>query len=367
MILVQKMYIRDFLKTLCILTLGLALIFSIIGLTDKAEEFIPHKPPAQMLALYALYSLPKFVQYMLPMAVLLSSLFIFSQAIRRREIIVIKAAGGKMQSLLRPFVVLGVLLTVAGFLLGEVLVPYSAKNMRSIANQITKKEKNITFKEGTLYMRSRDGSVVRVGLYLPDSDSYRSITIFRFAQDGLVERIDAATATWKEDHWKLNTVNRLSIATGKTTFTPEMTYEGIESPATFQEGVWKVEEMSLMELISFKNRLQEAGYKNIRLLTDISSRAAYPIINLFMLLLGISLSIGGDQRLLQLRLFQSVQSHAGIVSAGIGLIISLAYWLGYSFFLSLGYAGTLPPTLAPWIIPVIFSGISAYLFINIPE
>ena len=371
MILIQKMYIREFLKTLCVLTLGLALIFSIIGLTDKAEEFIPHKPAAQLLILYALYSLPKFIQYMLPMAVLLSSLFIFSQAIHRREIIVIKAAGGKMQSLLRPFIALGIILTIIGFLLGEVLVPYSAKTMRAISNQITKKEKNIMFKEGTLYMRSRDGSVVRIGLYLPDSDSYRSVTIFRLAKEGLLERIDAESATWDVDHWKLHSVNITSIVSGKTTFIQEMTYDGIESPATFQEGVWKVEEMSLMELIAFKNRLQEAGFRNIRLLTDISSRAAYPIINFFMLLLGISLSIGGDQRLLQqlfqFRILQNVKSHAGVVSAGIGLLISLAYWLGYSFFLSLGYPGTLPPVLAPWIIPVIFSGISAYLFLNIPE
>lgn len=371
MIVIQRMYILDFLKTLCVLTLGIACIFSIIGIIDKAEEFMPHKPSTQLLVLYALYMLPKYIQYMLPMAILLSGLFIFSQAIGRREIVVIKASGGKLRTLLRPFVALGILLTLLGFVLGEIVVPHTSKQLRSISGQITKKEKKATFREGTIYMRGKDGSVVRIGLYLPDKETYQSISIFRFNADGLQERIDAESATWKGDHWTLKNASTVTIASGGRTMVPELSYMGLDSPRIFQEEVWKVEEMSLTELYSYKKRMQEAGFRNIKLTVDISSRLAYPLINLFMLLLGISLSVGGDQELLQrlyqLRMFQNAHAHAGVVSAGIGLMISLLYWFGYSFCLSLGYAGTLPPAVTPWIIPVLFSGVSAYLFLNIPE
>lgn len=220
-------------------------------------------------------------------------------------------------------------------------------------------------------MRGKDGSVVRVGLYLPEREIYQSVTIFRFSPDGLDERIDAQTAQWQNDGWMLNKVRSTSIASGKISDAPKLFYTGIESPRIFQGEVWKVEEMSLTELLGYRKRLQEAGFRNIKLTVDISSRLAYPLINLFMLLLGISLSVGGDQQLLQrcyqLRIFQNTHAHSGVVSAGIGLMISLFYWFGYSFCLSLGYAGTLPPTITPWIVPTLFSGISAYLFLNIPE
>lgn len=367
----QRMYILDFLKTLCVLTLGIASIFSLIGLIDKADEFMPHKPSAKLLFQYVLYMYPKYIQYMLPMAILLSSLFIFSQALRRREIVVIKAAGGKLKTLLRPFVVLGVLLTLFGFVLGEVVVPHTSKKLRSLANQIMKKETKVSFREGTLYLRGKDGSVVRIGLYLPDKDTYQSVSIFSFDAEKLHQRIDAETATWQGDHWLLRNVQTVTIASGERLVSQQMLYTGIDSPKIFQKEVWKVEEMSLIELYAYKMRLQEAGFRNIKLTVDISSRLAYPLINLFMLLLGISLSVGGDQdllqRLYQMRMLQNAQSHAGIMSAGIGLMISLFYWFGYSFCLSLGYAGSLPPTLTPWIVPALFSGISAYLFINIPE
>lgn len=369
--LIQRMYMKDFLKTLTVLAFGIAIIFSIIGIVDKLDEFLPHKPAMKLLLFYALNTVPKYMQYLMPMAILLSSLFVFSQAIRRREIVVIKAAGGKLKTLLRPFLLLGVLLTLFSFLLGEVIVPDTSKRLRAISNQITKKERKVSFKEGTLYVRGKDGSIARIGLYLPDKDAYRAVTVFRMGEKGLQSRIDAETAVWQEDTWKLQNVRILSIDTGKVTQIKEYDYPGIESPQAFQSDVWKVEEMSVAELLRFRNRLQEAGFRNTKLSTDISSRVAYPIINLFMLILGISLSAGGDQRVLQkiyqLRILHNAESHAGVVSAGIGLMISLAYWLGYSFFLSLGYAGSIQPVVAPWIVPLAFSGISAYLFIKIPE
>ncbi len=369
--LIQRMYLKDFLKTLAVLAFGIAIIFSIIGLVDKLDEFLPFKPSMKLLASYALNTVPKYMQYLMPMAILLSSLYVFSQAIRRREIIVIKASGGKLKTLLRPFLFLGVLLTLISFLLGEVIVPDTSKRLRAISNQIAKKERKVTFKEGTLYIRGKDGSIARIGLYLPDKDAYQAITIFRIGEMGLQNRIDADSAVWEQETWKLKNVRTLSIETGKVTQVKELEYPGIESPKTFQSDVWKVEEMSIMELLRFKNRLQDAGFRNPKLSTDISSRIAYPLINLFMLLLGISLSAGGDQRVLQriyqLRMLQNAESHAGVVSAGIGLMISLTYWLGYSFFLSLGYAGSIQPVIAPWVVPLAFSGISAYLFYKIPE
>jgi lipopolysaccharide export system permease protein len=89
---------------------------------------------------------------------------------------------------------------------------------------------------------------------------------------------------------------------------------------------------------------------------------------MFMLLLGISLSIGGaHQRIFKGIAFLTSHAHGGIISAGLGLLISLIYWLGYSLFLSLGYAGSIPPVIAPWFVPTIFSAISAYLYRQIPE
>ncbi len=361
MLIIQKLYIKDFFKVLLILGAGISAIFSIIGLIDKIDDFMPHNPSFSLLLQYSLLIIPKYLHYLLPMLILLSSLFIFSQASKRREIVAIKAASGKLRSILKPFVTIGILLTLFGFVIGEVVVPAASKKARDTRSKITKKEKGITFKEGTLYMRGRDGSIVRISLYMPEKKISSGITIFRFDSKGLKDKMEAEVGEWQGNVWKLKNVLIYDIESGKTERINETIYTGIESPDILQKDMWKAEDLTIPELIQYQRRLTEAGFKNIKLTVDVNSRLSYPLINFFMLLLGISLSAGVDS------ISKKGKTAGGIVAGGLGILISIIYWISYTFFLSLGYAGTIPPFIAPWIMPVLFSAGSLYLYNQIPE
>ncbi len=368
MLIVQKLYIKEFLKALAVVGFGISLVFSIIGLIDKIDEFMPHKPALSLLFEYTALTVPKYFHYLMAMSTLLTSLFVFSQAIKRKEIIIIKAASGRMKRILLPFLGIGLALTLLGFVLEEVVIPATSKRIRSIRNQITGKKKEVTYKDGTLYMRGKDGSIVRIALYLPDRNISKDVSIFTFDGGALKERIDAASAEWSGSAWKLKDVTLYDMSNGKVKKLPEMPYPNIESPKIFKEDLWAPEEMNMIELIKYQRRLAEAGFKNIKLIVDISSRLSYPLINFFMLLLGISLSVGGEHKALQKILHgKGASSHSGAIAAGLGLLISLIYWLGYSVCLSLGYTGAIYPVVAPWIMPLAFAGISVYLFSQIPE
>jgi lipopolysaccharide export system permease protein len=371
MIRVQRLYILEFFKVLSILTIGMSVLFGILGLSEKIADFMQYSPTLSQLIQYAFMSVPRYVVYFMPMGALLSGLFVFSLAIKRREIVAIKTSGGRMKKLLAPFLAIGVMLMLLSFVLGEFVVPVTAVKVRSIINDITAGgKKTAYFKEGTLFMRGKDGSIIKIGLFLPEQNRSQNISIFRYADGELKERVEAETGIWENDAWRLNNIYIFNLAAGTYAQKDEMIYTEIESPKIFREDVLKVEEMTLTELIRYKNRLSEAGFKNAKLSVDVSARLSYPIINLFMLLLGISLSVGGEQKGLE-KIFrtkmQGAHSNVGVLSAGLGLAISVAYWLGYSFSLSLGYSGTIPPIIAPWIIPVLFSLISIYLYSNIPE
>jgi len=368
MLIVQRLYIRDFLKVLLVLSVGVGLAFSCLELIDKIEDFMPHRPSPLQLAWYVLLAVPKYIHYLLPMAVLLSSLFVFSQAVGRKEIVAIKSSGGKLRTLLLPFVGLGVVITVCAFGLSEFVVPPAAKAGRSLKTLLAKKGKDVVFKEGSLYMRSRDGSIVRVGLYLPDQNVSKDITIFTFDLFRLKERIDARSASWEGHTWQLKDVTVTDIATGRLTTMASREYKGIESPKIFQEGLWKIEEATLSELLNYHRRLQEAGFRNTKFTVDISGRLSYPLVNLFMLLLGMSLATGDAlQNFLASRLRLGAQTGNTLVAAGVGLLISVAYWFSYTFFLTLGYTGAIPPPIAPWVVPACFGGMTAFLYSTIPE
>jgi lipopolysaccharide export system permease protein len=112
--------------------------------------------------------------------------------------------------------------------------------------------------------------------------------------------------------------------------------------------------MGIAELYQYNERLKSAGFRNIKLSVDLYSKISFPLVSLFMMLLGISLSL-------------RLSLGGGLFSAGLGLFISLIYWLGYTFALSMGYAGVIPALLAAWAMPALFGALSTYFFIQIPE
>jgi lipopolysaccharide export system permease protein len=368
MLLVQKMYLKEFLRVIVVLALGMSCVISMLSLIDKVDDLLPHRPAVTQLIEYAALQVPRFLHYLLPMAILLSSLFVCAQAIKRREIVAIKTAGGKMKRIMKPFLGFGIVLTLTGFVVSEALIPQAAQRLAVLKEEITKKKSGIVFRGGTLYVRGRDGSVVRVSLYMPDTRRAQGVSIFTFDSEGLQQRIDADSATWEGEQWRLMGVKVLRLSEGTTAEMAEMPYGGIESEEIFREELWKSESMSLGDLIKYQERLKEAGYKNERIDVDIGSRLSYPFVNLFMLMLGIALSLGeAPHRVLRIREGTGSRAQGALITAGLGLVISLVYWFGYSFFLSLGYAGILPAIAAPWIVPAAFCLLSVWLYRQIPE
>ncbi len=359
MLTIQRYYLKEFLKLMCLISIGLALIFSIFDLIDKIDEFIPGSPSLKNLLLYTIFNLPKYLLYLLPAGMLTCSLFIFSQASRNKELVAIKASGGKLKSIFYPFVVTGILITIFAFITGELIVPEFSRRANELKNVIKNKEKKFIFKDGTLWLRAKDGSPVRIELYIPEMKLAKGVSIFVFNKDILRERIEAEEAKWEDNPistglWRLKNAIVYDIGNKKISTFSELDYPYLESPDFFSEGIKKPDEMGIVELYRYIERLKKAGFRNTKLIVDMNSKVSYPLINLFMLFLGISLSL-------------KTRFAGNLFTAGFGLFISILYWLIYTFTLSMGYAGLVPPAFAAWIVPVSFGIITGFLFKNIKE
>ena len=63
--IIQRYFMKEFFKLLGILALGLALVFSLLDLIDKVDDFIRGNPSTVQLGLYAFLNLPKYLYYLL--------------------------------------------------------------------------------------------------------------------------------------------------------------------------------------------------------------------------------------------------------------------------------------------------------------
>ncbi|MCE5195321.1 MAG: LptF/LptG family permease [Nitrospiraceae bacterium] len=362
MLIIQRYYLKDFFKVFGVLGAGLAVVFSLLELINRVDELLPYKPSFGKLLLYTLYNFPKNFLYLLPLAVLLCSLFIFSQAIKREEITAIRAAGGKLKELLRPFLVCGLLLSLFGFFLAEIIVPEASKRSLELKEKIMKKDKSFSFKEGTVWLMASGGTIVKIGFYYPEKNFSRNVSIFKLANGGLQERIEAEEGEWIEGEdkgsgqgrMKLKKVIVYDMQNSSVKKYDEMDYPMAESPSVFAGNILKPEDMGIIGFYKYTKKLEEAGFKNLKLTVDLNSRVAYPLINFFMIMLGISLPMAG-------------RMGGGLVTTAIGIGISLAYWFSHAMFLSMGYTGILPPFVSAWTIPSVFCIVAIALFRKIHE
>jgi len=352
--IIQRLYLKDFFRLLVLITFGLSLIFSLIDMIGKTDSFMSAKASSWSLVLYAMLNMPRFLLYLLPMSILTCSLFTFSQAFRRQEIAAIKAAGGRLKTLFYPFIATGILLSLFAFATNEVIVPDFSRRADDLQNNLEGKEKKSAFSGGTIWLKNNDGSPVRIDLYVAEKKIARGVRIFILGRDFLKEQIIAQEAFWNGTIWILNNVRIYDIETGEIKKVKSMEYAGLESPELFTNQLKTSSEMGIYELYHYMQRLKNAGFSNLKLVIDLNSRISFPLINIFMMMLGIALSTRG-------------KIGGGLVTAGFGLLISLLYWLGYTFSLSIGYAGFIPPVLAAWIIPFLFGALAAYLFLKTPE
>jgi len=361
--IIQRYYLKEFLKLFAIIACGLGLTFSLMELINKINDFIPNRPSMGDLLLYSGLNLPQYLLYLMPMAALISGLFVFGQAGRKKETTAVKASGGSIKALLMPFVYSGVLLSIAGFLIGEFVVPDFSRKAHQLRDSLSKRENVLTFKEGTVWLRAK-GAIVKIDLFLPDKGVVQGVSIMKMDDYMLTERIEADSAQWKpaweaaenpkKGIWYLRGVTEYKIKDGTVATYKELQSDVIDSPDVFREDMQKPEEMNVRELTAYTKRLKKAGFRNTKLTVDIHSRISYPLINLIMLVLGIALASKGHMG-------------SGLITAAIGIFVSLLYWVGYTGTLSMGYAGILPPFVAAWLMPAIFGGIAVYLFRNIPE
>ena len=357
--ILQRYYISEFFKILGILAFGLAMIFSLLDLIDKIDNFIPGKLSFIGFIHYAVLNLPKYLYYLLPMSLLICSLFIFSQAARYKEITVIKATGGRLTRLFYPFIILGILLSLFGFVLGEFVMPDFSDRTIEFKRTFMKGGDKYAFKEGTLWLRGTNGAFIRIELYIPDKKLAKGISIFLTEQSSLKNRIEAEEALWigkegSEGIWKLRGVIIYDVEKGTVNKLHETDYPYLESPDLFRKEIKGPQEMGIGELYRYAKRLKAAGFQDTNLIVDLNSKVSYPLTNFIMIMLGMSFSVMG-------------RIGGGLIAAGVGIAISFVYWLTYTLMLSLGYARIIPPIAAGWVVPVIFGAIAFYLFKKIPE
>ncbi|NOY39821.1 MAG: YjgP/YjgQ family permease [Nitrospirae bacterium] len=247
----QRLYIREFGVLLLIVSSMLSAIFSIIYIIEKIDELMPYKQTTETLILLGTLKIPEYLRYLLPMASLLCSIFVISLASRRNEIIAIKASGVNLRRFFIPFIITGVLLVTIDFVIAEFITPASLKKSNDIVYSL-KGGKNISYQEGNIWIRAKNGLLVRAKLFVPQEMELYGISVFYMHDGRLTKRIEAEKGVWSGQDWRLQEVREFDLNRNTVRYIPEKLLKGVGETEIIEREKNRLSEMSVMELIRKK-------------------------------------------------------------------------------------------------------------------
>jgi len=356
MTIFRRYFIKEFFKFFVIILICFTAISNVAEFLRLVDEFYDQRAPVYLIFEYLLLQSPRVILYALPFASLFSILITIGIASKWRETIVVRASGGSIKKLFSSFLLIGLIITLSALVLGETLVPAATRASTYTRKvKILKQSPKIIYRKEFLWMRGLDGSLVRIEGFVEDENRILKTSIFNFNDTfGFEKRIEANEAVWVDGIWKLHDVTVFNFKDNSTIKYESLITTALEEPNIFREEIKRPKEMNFMELYSYYSRLEKAGFKNLKYTVRLYEKLAYPSINFVMILFGVALALNS-------------RWGGGVKAAGLGVIVSVFYWLLYSFSISLGNTGFLKPWLAPWISPAVFCIAGSIMYMRIKE
>ena len=236
---------------------------------------------------YVVFSIPGHVYEIVPIAVLIGSMYAIGQLSENSELTVIRSSGYSIKHIALTLSFTGLFFTLFTFAVGDLVTPFTEKKAQEI--KITAKESIVTqeFRSG-LWIKDSN-SFINVEHVLPDT-SLSNIHIYEFDNNFHLRTItNAKKGNFKESEWKLEDVdqtifnqdkistNSLKSANWKSLIKPEMMNVLLISP----------EKMSSMGLIHFIKYLKNNRQKVTRYEIALWEKLIYPLASIAMVLFAI--------------------------------------------------------------------------------
>ena len=348
---------RIFLVNFATVLFGFAALLQLFDLLKNADDVISeHGGQVSSLATYAMLRAPAIVSFVTPFAVLIGSLLSLARLAQHNEITAIKSTGVSLYRVLGSFVPVAIVVAALHFLLANTVVPKSEGRLAAW-NAATEEKAASASEEDEIALWLREGNLfVRVGGVLDDGRHLIDVTLLRREASGQVRvRTTAAVARHDDGRWLLAGVRRLTLQPDGSSVAEsfdELAWPNRIPPSRFAELASPPSQLSLRELWEFVSNPGLASHPLHVYWTWLHQRIAVPFTTFLMFLLAAPVARGSVRR-------------GGIGSSLLaGLALGFLYFVADGLLLAMGESGTLPPLLAAWAPPLVFSSLGVALLLH---
>lgn len=341
MTLIDRYVLTAFLRVLMWALLAFLTIFVLIDLVDHIDNFIDDNASLDEVLRYYLFLLPQYVELVLPISVLMASMFSVGLLSKNRESTAMLSAGVSTARATRSLLLTGVIITFVSLAWGEFVVAASNRRLADVEEYEIKGRERADLQGRTDFTHVDErGRVYVVSRFRPRPPTLDRLSVQTFTDSTLVERIDARRAVWTDGQWILRegTVRRFAAdGTEQVEAFDEQALDGpTEPPLHFSRRQIEPAEMNYRELRDFAAWVDRTGGDSTRYRADMAHKLAFPVVNFLVVVLGVSIG--------------SVRRRANLW-AGFGVTVGLAfgYYVLMKIGLEFGRSGKLGVFAAAWL------------------
>lgn len=362
--ILYRYVIHQILRYAAVILVIVVGIYLVVDFFERIDNFIEAGLPVSRTLVYLAYKIPTIIAQILPVALLLAVMVTLGLMGKHNEVVALKSGGISYHRLVRPLVGVGVLFSLLLFITAEVFVPVTAAKSNAIWWEEVKQRSAVLSREKNIWLKD-DQRIAHIKFYDRDAGTAHGITVYVFDEAfRMVRRIDAATAVYEPSyargigHWQLFELMEqvLDPASGQYRVSSEDGPLGFSlgiTPENLETVVKKSEEMSLPELRAYIRRIESEGYDATRYRVDLYAKTAFPFVCVILSL--VSAGIAGRR---------NVRDGLPVgITYGIG--IAFLYWIFYSFCISIGYGGMIPPAVAAWTANFLFLCLAVFVLMSV--
>lgn len=346
---IDRWVLRQTMKFFLLVLVAVGGLYVAINFSEQVEEIQKNHVPLVVVASFYLHLLPQILHDTLPLAFLIAFLGTTAVLEKNNETVALKAAGISLARLALPLLGVGLVLSIALFVLDETVVQKANRTSQKL-------EDVIKGRHGPRTYRFTDHSFV----FLPDGRTVVNFLLFDAEKKTLVRpsvyvfddalalraRWFAQKATYKDGTWWGEQVwSRVFLPDGGEDFSPKSARVALPvavGPEYFSREFRKPSEMSFRELEAYIRRLKTAGYKVDRLLVQLHQKLAYPLSLVLLPWLALPYAFRLGRK-------------GTVVGIATALVLAMAYFSLTALATKLGEVSLLPPVLAAWTPTVTFA------------
>jgi lipopolysaccharide export system permease protein len=337
--LLDRYVLLEFVKLLLLSLFAFVVIFAIVDLFEKIQDFMDGHASAMIVARYYAYKIPWVTVQVLPVALLMATFLTLGQMSKFNELTAMVTSGLSTGRIIVPLFGVGLVCVAASFVLNEMVVPEATTRRDQILEtEVRHRIATRPTEYSNLSVLGRDGRIYTAKLYLVPEKRLQDVTIIEFKGDVLERRIDARVGRWQNDHWVLEDGVERAFDKGKETartFTTRVLEGSSEKPESFEKDPEDPDEMAYADLADYVRRLEHGGLRAEKYQVQLHQKFAFPWINLIVVVMGAALAA-------RLR-----NPNAAL---GFGISVSTAFF--YVGLMragqALGQSGSVPPVMAAW-------------------